>query len=303
MAAPLVSVVIPTRDRHDLVWRAVASALEQPGLDIEVVVVDDGSRRPVLPIAGDTRARVLRLSHPRGVCAARNLGLRHATAQWVTFLDDDDELLPSSMSRSLEAVRQSTLALPVAALCAIEVIGADGQVQETRRPPTMARGRHYFLEDDRDGHFQTQNTLLVEASLLRSIGGWDEKIRSAEHDDLFLRLNAVCSLQGTPDVGYRLHSPSGPRLSAALLARADGMRRTWTKHRKVFAHHRRRESTYLGTTGTTYLRAGRWGPAVRATTRSLMLDPSRPRALRQWTAALAGPRVRAAYDRWAVTDR
>src|SRR4029453_19265909 len=86
-----VAVVIPTRDRWPLLRTAVASALAQEDVEAQVVVVDDGSADETageLQAVSDPRLLVLRHDRPRGVSAARNLGLSRVTATWVAFLDD-----------------------------------------------------------------------------------------------------------------------------------------------------------------------------------------------------------------------
>src|SRR5205085_12281195 len=107
-------------------------------------------------------------------------------------------------------------------------------------------------EADPGGDFKTENTLFVPVDLLKVVGGWDEAIRSWVHDDLFLRLNAVCSLQGVDEVTYLLHMHDGPRRRRNMADRADGMARTLAKHRAVFRLHPRRLAHYLGTMGVTY---------------------------------------------------
>ncbi len=89
--APELSIVIPTHDRPGLLRAAVESALRQD-LEVEVIIVDNGSPEPVA-LAGDPRLRVLRHERSQGGSAARNLGARAAVAPWVMWLDDDDELL------------------------------------------------------------------------------------------------------------------------------------------------------------------------------------------------------------------
>ena len=77
--APEVSVVIPTRDRWSLLpSHALPSALCQEDVELEVVVVDDGSTDGTaagLALVNDPRLRVLRHDTPRGVAGARNAGL------------------------------------------------------------------------------------------------------------------------------------------------------------------------------------------------------------------------------------
>lgn len=97
---PLLSVVIPVFNRETLVTRAIRSALADPGSDIEVLVVDDGSTDgtsdAVLGVL-DERLRLVRHGENRGRCRARNTGARAAEGSWLVFLDSDDELVPGGL--------------------------------------------------------------------------------------------------------------------------------------------------------------------------------------------------------------
>jgi glycosyltransferase involved in cell wall biosynthesis len=89
---PRVSVVIPTYNRAHTVGDAVASVLAQRLDDLELIVVDDGSTdgtADVLSRVRDPRLRFVAGRHA-GVAAARNLGVKHARADLVSFLDSDD---------------------------------------------------------------------------------------------------------------------------------------------------------------------------------------------------------------------
>jgi glycosyltransferase involved in cell wall biosynthesis len=293
---PEATVVITTRDRPDLVGGAVQSALAQTLEAIEVIVVDDASAQPLRVGPVDDRLRVLRRTSSTGVCAARNAGLAAARAPWVCFLDDDDELLPDMLETSLRAARASTLPPPVAALAGIEEVDRDGRTTRVLLPVTSARGGRYALEPTGDGEFATYNTLVCPTATMLAVGGWDESLRAWEHTDLFLRLNQVCSLQGVDRVLYRRRDHRRSRLSADLEARAASLQHTLAKHRGAFAQHPDRHAHYLGAMGITWLRLGRWRPALAATTRGLWLAPRRPKGVAQWLASLAGPRI------WALLD-
>jgi glycosyltransferase involved in cell wall biosynthesis len=292
---PEVSVVITTRDRFVLVNRAIESALAQTFRAIEVIVVDDASAQPLRIGRVDERLWVLRRTSSTGVCAARNAGLAAARGRWVTFLDDDDELVPTMLESSLRAARASTLPRPVAVLAGIEEVDRDGRTR-TLLPVTSAKGGNYALDRTRRGDFATYNTLVCPTETMLAIGGWDEALRAWEHTDLFLRLNQVCSIQGVERVLYRRRDHRTSRLSANLEARADSLQHTLAKHHAAFAQHPERHAHYLGAMGITWLRLGRWRPALAATTRSLCLAPRRPKGVAQWLASLAGPRI------WALLD-
>lgn len=99
------TIVIPTRNRDDLLVRAVRSALTASPQDGEVLVVDDRSVVPasqVLACIQDRRLRVISNQGRSGAATARNVGVASASGEWIFFLDDDDEIIADYCSRVLE---------------------------------------------------------------------------------------------------------------------------------------------------------------------------------------------------------
>src|SRR5215472_9662532 len=98
---PLLSVVLPTRNRPRLLARAAASVLAQDVGSLELVVVDDASTDDTPDVLDrltglDERVRVVRTASPLGPCEARNRGLEEAEGELVSFCDDDDVWLPAA---------------------------------------------------------------------------------------------------------------------------------------------------------------------------------------------------------------
>lgn len=108
---PLITAVIPTRWRPDLVLRAVDSVLAQTYPNVEVVVVVDGPDAATVRAVQrleDSRVRVVSLNENVGGSEARNIGIREARGSWIAMLDDDDEWLPEKLARQMAAVSQPT---------------------------------------------------------------------------------------------------------------------------------------------------------------------------------------------------
>lgn len=237
MTQPQLSIIIPTHNRPHLLPSAVQSALGQTLENCEVVVVDDGSSEPV-ELPSHPRLRIIRLADNRGTATARNVGARAAQGRWITYLDDDDQLLPHMAEASLNAVKTATLPQPVAVLSGLEVVNSKGQVTETRIPPTLPRGSYFFLEDIEPGKsFISKQTLVVERDVLLSIGGYDETFLSRVHTELFLRLNPVCSILGIDNITYRLISHNEPRISRDPSLRQVSFNRLIEKHKQIFESH------------------------------------------------------------------
>lgn len=91
--APRLSIVIPTKDRPDLLAAAIGSALDSLPDDAEVIVVDDRSDLPC-PVLRDARVRFTSSKATPGASGARNWGVAQARGHRILFLDDDDLLLP-----------------------------------------------------------------------------------------------------------------------------------------------------------------------------------------------------------------
>jgi glycosyltransferase involved in cell wall biosynthesis len=108
---PFFSVVIPVFNRPCEIQRALKSCLAQEHKGFEIVVVDDGSTDGTLAAIrqwADKRVTIVSHSGNRGVCAARNTGVRNARGEWMVFLDSDDELLPGALDLMAQRIRETS---------------------------------------------------------------------------------------------------------------------------------------------------------------------------------------------------
>jgi glycosyltransferase involved in cell wall biosynthesis len=107
---PLVSAVIPTRNRPRLVLRSVRSALNQTYSNLEVIVVVDGTDLDTvntLEALDEHRLRIISLEENVGVAEARNIGACRAKGEWVALLDDDDEWLTEKIARQVDLIENA----------------------------------------------------------------------------------------------------------------------------------------------------------------------------------------------------
>jgi glycosyltransferase involved in cell wall biosynthesis len=101
----LISVVIPTLNRPQLILRALTSVFDQTYREIEVIVVVDGPDHDTIAIlqrVADPRLQVIVNPHSLTAAGARNVGIARAQGEWIAFLDDDDVWLPTKLMRQLE---------------------------------------------------------------------------------------------------------------------------------------------------------------------------------------------------------
>ena len=183
-ATASVAAIIPTRDRAALTERAVASVLAQTRPPEEVIVIDDGSidgtgerLRQAFP-----EVEVLRLDG-RGVSAARNRGIEAATADWLAFLDSDDEWLPEK----LEAQLAELAAAPKTLVCHTDEIW----IRNGRRVnPRRRHAKHggYIFRDCLPLCAISPSSVVIHRSIFERVGRFDESLPACEDYDLWLRV-------------------------------------------------------------------------------------------------------------------
>ena len=98
-----ISIVIPIYNAEDHLQRCVDSVLNQTEKNIEIILVDDGSKDNSIEICKnylnqDKRVQLIHQENS-GVSAARNIGLKVASGKYVTFLDSDDYVEPDYMHK------------------------------------------------------------------------------------------------------------------------------------------------------------------------------------------------------------
>jgi hypothetical protein len=275
MSHPQLSVIIPTHNRPHLLPSAVQSAFNQTYSDLEVVVVDDASSEPV-QLPEDPRLRVIRLEPGVGGAGARNVGTQAARGRWVTYLDDDDRLLPHMAAVSLSALETTDANPPVGVISGLQKVNEYGEVLSTRLPPKCCpQGRHFFLEPPEPGSsYHTKQTLVVERDLVLQIGGWDESFRSRVHSEFFLRLNPACTLIGLPIVTYHLLSHTGSRVSGNPKLRQESFYQLIQKHQSAFESHPKMFSEFVYKHALTSYEMGQKKDALSHFLWALKLDPT-----------------------------
>lgn len=184
---PEASVIIPTRNRWAMVSRAaLPTALAQRDVDLEVVVVDDGSTDETpaqLATLTDRRVRVVRRERSGGMAVARNAGIDVAEGEWIAFLDDDDLWAPSKLRAQIAAARAAGAGFAYAGVVAVDEHGhaladlflptADELAPKLLRACVVPAGA---------------SNVVVQADVLRELGGFDERFVHVADWDLWLRL-------------------------------------------------------------------------------------------------------------------
>lgn len=174
MSRPLISAVIPTYKRPDVIERSVGSVLAQTWRPLELIVIDDGS--------GDETPRVLEAFLPRAKAAdvsyryitvanggaglARNAGVEASVGAMVAFLDDDDAWRPDKLEKQAPALTQSEAGV------AYTRYVHHGH-EDKPKPPQSALAEGWVFEQVCDGRCRPHlQTLLVKREVFAKVGAF-----------------------------------------------------------------------------------------------------------------------------------
>lgn len=178
-SADLVSVVVPTHNRAELLRMSIQSILAQTYQNLEIIVVDDASTDitpQVVTGFNDQRIRYIRHNQKRGGSAARNTGIRAASGVYIAFLDDDDQWEPDKTVEQLKMFEYYNVVL-----CTSNEPGRGTSRLKSKQTVT--------LEDLQCGRFTAGGTgvLMARAEILKSTL-FDEDLPKYQDWDLFIRL-------------------------------------------------------------------------------------------------------------------
>lgn len=233
MNPPLVSVIIPTRDRAELLVDTLSALRSQTYPHLEVIVVDDGSTDATPEVveearAKDTRVRGLRHAQSRGAATARNTGAAVAGGEYFLFEDDDCRGDPDRIAVLVEAIEAAPDA--AYAYCWMASRNTDGSLTIHGAHGPSSVGTPFAL---------------IRADAFRAAGGFDGLMPRLQDFDLWIRLLAYAPAVAVPRVLFETVrdnagiSASPARLLAASERILDKYRDSDFPSRHLAAMHRR----------------------------------------------------------------
>jgi glycosyltransferase involved in cell wall biosynthesis len=223
-----VSVVVPTHDRAYFLRHTLRSILFQHDVDLEVVVVDDGSPLgqvdAVLAALDDDRIRVLRNDTAHGVSAARNHGVAAARGAWVAFCDDDDLWAADKLRTQLDVAGD---AWPGWVYTGSVNVNEAGRVVGGRLP--LPPAQVVALLPQRNVVPGGGSGVMVHRRLLDRAGPFDVSLHNTEDWDLWVRLSRLETPRrvAAPMVGYRVHSAGSSLVTTQILLGAEEIERRY----------------------------------------------------------------------------
>ena len=187
--SPRTSVLMPAFNADETLVESIESVLAQRLADLELIVIDDASDRPVADVLagiGDERLRVVRRRRNGGIARARNTGLRLARAPYVSQLDADDLWEPDYLESVLPRFADPRVGMVYSNAT---IIGhPDGLTDYIRDAAIHPRDGFPELAEANPAPCPT---VTVRAEAMRSVGGYGGWLRAVEDWHLYMRLAAV----------------------------------------------------------------------------------------------------------------
>ena len=187
----MISVIIPTHNRVELLKNAVESVLGQTYDDYEIIIVNDRSTdgtEGYLNGLKDTRITHHKITESRGGNHARNMGISMASGEFIAFLDDDDEWMPEKLDKQMKLFKDESVGL----------VYTGSQVVYDFYDIS-----YYNIPKDRGDLFKkvlirncigTTSSVVVRKSILEKSGLFDEEIKMRQDQDLWIRICRHCNV-------------------------------------------------------------------------------------------------------------
>jgi glycosyltransferase involved in cell wall biosynthesis len=185
----MVTVVIPTYNRANLIARSIKSVLSQTYQDFELVVVDDSSTdntKEVVTSFNDERVRYIRHEQNRGEAAARNTGIKVARGEYIACQDSDDEWLPEKLAKQVQAFENCPpdIGVVYTGFWKIE------NNEKTYIPFSWVNQKEGDIHRELlKGNFIGSPATLIKKECFKKVGMFDEKLFHLVDWELWLRIS------------------------------------------------------------------------------------------------------------------
>ncbi|HNY13366.1 MAG TPA: glycosyltransferase, partial [Candidatus Wallbacteria bacterium] len=188
MPEKLVSVIIPTHNRGDLITETIESVLAQSYKNIEIIVVDNGSTDDTEEIIKKISAPALRYikqENSGGPASPRNVGVGMARGEYIAFLDSDDIWLSDKIKRQVEIFEK----MPEVGLVFCQCRFFGKEYHEKTIYPAKGYSGNVFDEIIK-GNFVPTVSVVCRRATLAEIGIFDERsdLRAFEDYELWMRV-------------------------------------------------------------------------------------------------------------------
>ena len=271
---PKVSVIIPTYNRAELLRSAISSVIGQTFKDWEMIIVNDHSTdhtRNVVEGFADNRIKYLQNKGKNGPSIARNLGIYAASGEYIAFLDDDDEWLPTKLDKQIG----------ILANCTGKVCGIYS------KPQLIDRITGKILREDSGAHTLKGNllsqliiknpihtcTMVIRKKCLDQIGFFDETMRYMEDRDLWIRLGMHWEFEYIDEYLTKAYYHGNEHLSRDTEGQIQGREILLQRYSHLFKEQKKSWAKLFVCLGAQYCQLGKMKQGRKKILKGIMIYP------------------------------
>lgn len=194
----LISVVIPVYNGEKTIGETLQSVLNQTYKNLEVVVINDGSKDSTAAIVEEFQDNRIKLcSYPNaGLAASRNRGIDQSSGDYISFTDADDVWTPEKLADQLTALKQH----PDAAVAYSWTDYIDEQSQFLQAGTHISASGNVFAKLLEINFIESGSNVLIRRDALKTVGDFDVTLTAAEDWDMWLRLAKKYEFVAVPSV-------------------------------------------------------------------------------------------------------
>lgn len=245
-----VAIVITSYNRPTQIVRAINSAINQTYRNIEIIVVDGGSDFPAEEVVNnfkDERIKFIQAGKNSNVSLARNLGSRETDAPYISFLDDDDELLPNKIERQIHAFIHSPEDVGVV-YCG-KIVRINNLIKKCKRPAIKGD----VLEKLLGNNFVPLGGALIKKEYFLKTDGF--VLSKVEDWDLWIELAKKCKFDFVDEclLIYDIHPNQLSNRSPDIIS---GYECIYNKNKELYEKKPKSLAGLYFYFGYQYLRAG-----------------------------------------------
>ncbi len=223
---PVVSAIIPTYNRSNLLDRAIKSVLNQTYQDLELLVVDDGSEdntQQLVQQFNDPRIHYIRHEVNKGAPTARNTGIKNSRGKYIAFLDSDDQWLPKKLEKQLGLFFTTDLT-NVGLIYTGSLILTEPGGKIVRKQIPSQRG-YVFEKMLKQGNIVAGggSSALIKKSCFDEVGLFHEGLPAGQDHEMWLRISRVFPVDFVKEVQVIKYTEAENRITE----------RAWAKEKRI----------------------------------------------------------------------
>ena len=239
---PKISVVIPTHNRPCRLLKTINSVAKQTFEDIEIIVVNDNEDekavKRIISEINDKRVYYLRNQRKKGANGARNTGLNSARGEFIAFLDDDDIWYKKKIQKQIEIFNLSSSRIGLI-YTGFKVVSNE---KKSSQQDIYPQKKGYLFDDILNGNFIGSPTPLIRKTVFLDCGYYDEKLKSSQDWDLWIRIAKYYRIDFIPEIlaEYTVH---GDQISTNFIEKAVSFTYILEKYNEFYENNKAAKTT------------------------------------------------------------